>query len=117
MADETTSFQSICINTPGTIPSIHTVIYLPTAGKEEQFVTSLVELDTHIADLFDIHPGAAHFIRGDANSNPKNAFKTSFSIKEMAVIYGLGCLHFFSEDIFHFLSEVVFIFLDKVVFI
>ena len=66
------SFSSILLNLPGTLPSIHTVVYLPTSGREDQFMTSLVELQGHIEDARDKHPEAAHFLRGDANCNPNN---------------------------------------------
>ena len=66
------SFSSILLNFPGTLSSIHTVVYLPTSGRDDQFMTSLVELQVHIEDARDKHPEAAHFLRGDANSNPNN---------------------------------------------
>ena len=37
------SFQSILLKLPGTVPSVHTALYLPTSGKEDQFMSSLVD--------------------------------------------------------------------------
>ena len=56
---------------PGSITSIHTVLYLPTAGRDDQFMSCLVELEAHIDDINLKYPDAAHFVRGDGNSNPK----------------------------------------------
>ena len=77
LPSESPSYLSVLVKMPGTIPSIHTALYLPTAGKEEQFLSSLVELEAHIADIRSIHPAAAHFVRGDANCNPKNTARYS----------------------------------------
>ena len=92
---ESPSYQSVLIKKPGLLSSIHTVIYLPTAGKEEHFMSSLAELESHFTDLRNSHPGAAHFVRGDANSNPKNAarhnllmhFCSSFSFKRVPLLH------------------------------
>ena len=71
------SFQSIYINRPGIQSSTHTCIYLPTAGKNCDFVNSLADLDVHISDLKSKYPDSAHFIRGDANSSMKNVNRHS----------------------------------------
>ena len=72
MPTESSHFQTVLLKPPDAVPSLHTIIYLPTAGKNEEFVTSLVELEAHINDLRSLHPNAPHFIRGDANCNPNN---------------------------------------------
>ena len=69
---ESPSFQTILLKMPGTVPSFHTAVYLPTAGKEDLFFSSLAELSSHFEDIKSKYPEAPHFIRGDANSNPHN---------------------------------------------
>lgn len=71
------SFQSILLKLPGNIPSIHTVLYLPTAGKDDQYISALVDLDEHLNEIVDEHPEAALLLRGDANANPNNAARFS----------------------------------------
>ena len=67
------SFQSILLKLPGTITSLHTVLYLPTSGKEDQFMSSLVLLGEHFEEIRTTYPDSPHFVRGDANVNPNNA--------------------------------------------
>ena len=43
-------------------------MYLPTAGKDAEFVRDLVILQETVDDTFDEYPDALMFIRGDANA-------------------------------------------------
>ena len=54
---------------PGYQTSIHITIYLPTAGKESEFVKELSILQNTIDKLCDEHPDSLVFIRGDANAS------------------------------------------------
>ena len=69
---ESPSFQTILLKLPETVPSLHTALYLPTAGKEDQFFSTLADLTNHLEETQSKYPEAPHFIRGDANSNPNN---------------------------------------------
>ena len=42
------SFQTILLKMPETVPSLHTAIYLLTAGKDDQFFSTLAELTDHL---------------------------------------------------------------------
>ena len=68
-------FVTIVLKMPSVTPSLHTVLYLPTAGKDQEFATMLVELEAHIEEILSIYPDTPHFIRGDANSNPNNHWR------------------------------------------
>ena len=89
------SYQSILLKLPGVIPSIHTALYLPTAGREEQFFSSLVELGAHLDEVTQKYPDAAIFLRGDANVNCNNAarasvfsyFCSTFSLKNIPLLH------------------------------
>ena len=70
-------FQTVLVKIPALVPSLHTALYLPTAGKEHEFTSMLVELEAHIEELRSTFPGAPHFIRGDANSNPNNISRSN----------------------------------------
>ena len=73
LPSKTPSFQSILMKMPGTVTSVHTVLYLPTSGKEDLFMSSLVDLGAHIEEIRLQYPDAPHFFRGDANVNPNNS--------------------------------------------
>ena len=66
------SFLPIVFSPPGHRTSIHFSIYLPTAGKDTEFVEEVVKLGNCIEELLEKHEDAILFIRGDANVNPNN---------------------------------------------
>ena len=72
LPSESPSFQSIFMKIPGTVPSVHTALYLPTSGREDLFLSSLVDLGAHIEEIRSKYPEAPHFFRGDANVNKNN---------------------------------------------
>ena len=62
----------VLLKLPGMSISAHAAIYLPTAGQEAQFVSSLSALEVCLGELLAKHDGIQIFVRGDANVNPKN---------------------------------------------
>ena len=66
------SILPIIFSPPGYQTSIHITIYLPTAGKDAEFVEELVKLDDCVENLLATHLDAVLSIRGDANVNPSN---------------------------------------------
>ena len=71
------SFLPLLFSFPGSVLSIHVTIYLPTAGKEVEFIEVMAKLDNCIHDMTAKHPEAQIFIRGDANVNRKDIARTS----------------------------------------
>ena len=69
---ECPAFLPITFLPPGRIPSIHIAVYLPTQGKESQFVDCIAKLSLCIHQLVEKHPGAAVYLRGDFNVNSNN---------------------------------------------
>ena len=67
---EPSSSRILCLilDKPGYKTSIHITVYLPTAGKDAEFVRDLVILQKTVDDTFDEYPDALMFIRGDANA-------------------------------------------------
>ena len=55
---ESPSFQTILLKLPETVPSLHTALYLPTAGKEDQFFSTLAELTNHLEEIQSNYPEA-----------------------------------------------------------
>ena len=68
----TSSILPLVFDHPDLRPSVHLTIYLPTAGREAEFVDALAHLANIIDEMKEIHPNALLFIRGDANVNPAN---------------------------------------------
>ena len=73
----TTSFTPLVLKLPGIPTSIHIVIYLPTHGKDANFISELASLRLCMEELVVNHPGCLIFIRGDSNVNKKNLSRVS----------------------------------------
>ena len=57
------SYLSLIFAPPDVQPTIHIVVYLPTSGRESEFVEEMANLDSCITALIDDNPGASVFIR------------------------------------------------------
>ena len=79
---DTPAFLPVLLTIPHFLPSIHIALYLPTAGKETQYVHELSELKVCVEALQQRFPNSPVFIRGDANSsktnNSRNLLFTAF---------------------------------------
>ena len=69
----TTSSSSlpILLSIPGLQPTAHIGVYLPTSGKEPEFISALSALDLIITTIKEEY-SIPIYIRGDCNVNPKN---------------------------------------------
>ena len=61
----TSSFLPIIIALPSQAVSIHVTVYLPTSGKNNEFVLELAALDECLETLFSKYPAADLYLRGD----------------------------------------------------
>ena len=79
----TSAFLPVFLHKPGFQPSIHIGVYLPTAGKDPEYLLELSGLKAFVKDSLDKSPNTAIFIRGDANSSRTNEIRdkifTSFA--------------------------------------
>ena len=66
------SFLPIVFSPPGYVTSIHLSIYLPTAGKDTEFVEEILKIENCVEKLLEKHEDAVLYIRGDANVNHNN---------------------------------------------
>ena len=71
------SIQPFIFAPPGLCKSLHVGIYLPTSGKDSQFIDQITNLDHCLAMMRIEHPDMPFFIRGDANVNPNNHKRAS----------------------------------------
>ena len=67
-----TSFLPVILSLPGCPVSVHIALYLPTAGREAEYVEQLALLSNCIKELRVKYEDCLIFIRGDGNTNPKN---------------------------------------------
>ena len=56
---------------PGVSRSAHIAVYLPTAGKDSEFISALAALECALLDIYENH-ACPVYLRGDFNVNPKN---------------------------------------------
>ena len=66
------SFISVLLTPPGVLPSVHTAVYLPTAGKDGEWLTTLIDLEQHVILNAEKYGNPATFLRGDFNASSKN---------------------------------------------
>ena len=100
-------YQSILLKMPGSVSSIHTALYLPTAGKEEQYMSALVELEAHLNEINEKFPDMVHFVRGDANSNPKNIGRFNL-FSHFCSLFSLRRVELFHTTYHHFVGNRLF---------
>ena len=73
------SFVSVLLVLPGHLPSLHTAVYLPTAGRDGDWLACLVELEDHVLSYIEQYDGhLATFLRGDFNASSKNTTRSAF---------------------------------------
>ena len=68
----TSSFTVLILQIPGYQISVQISLYMPTSGKDQEFVAELTNLRVCIEHLTNLYPECALFVRGDSNVNSKN---------------------------------------------
>ena len=87
------AFLPIILKLPDAQVSIHIAIYLPTSGKDAEFVTELASLRICLENLLEMYDDPVIYIRGDGNTNKKNhsrvsildQFLTDFSLSSVKI--------------------------------
>ena len=69
LPSETSRITTLVLDPPETLTTIHINIYLPTSGKESQFINCLATLQATIDDASAQYPDALIYVRGDANAS------------------------------------------------
>ena len=69
---QTSAFLPIILKLPETRISVHIALYMPTHGKDPEFISELASLKNCIDEVTRSHKDPLIFIRGDGNCNPKN---------------------------------------------
>ena len=69
---DSSAFLPVIISIPNHRTSIHVALYLPTAGRDAEYLYELAQLKVVLEDLLLRHPNSLLYIRGDANSSKTN---------------------------------------------
>ena len=104
---ETASFLGIVFHPPATQPSLHVSIYLPTSGKESEFIEEISKLRVFIEDILETYPGCPLFIRGDSNVNKNNIARLNI-FQDFKSIFNLVCIPLGHNTYHHFQGGGVF---------
>ena len=71
------SFVSVLLSPPGILPSLHTAVYLPTAGKDGDWLATIMYLESHFVENVERYGDVAVYLRGDFNASSKNKFRAA----------------------------------------
>ena len=101
---DTAAFLPILLSPPGITPSVHISVYLPTAGKEGQYIEDLGKLSHCLSEIKNNHPSALIFLRGDFNTSRTNSkrmglldyFMTSNNLYDIPICH--TTYHHFTGD-------------------
>ena len=73
----TAAVLPLLLSLPGCSPVSHLTVYLPTSGKENDFLEEVSNLQNIVHQISEDHPNNICFIRGDANVNPNHVKRVS----------------------------------------
>ena len=93
LSNENQSFLAILFKPPDSPPSLHVSLYLPTSGKESEFIEEVTKLEVFLQEMSEMHPSSLIFIRGDSNVNMNNKqrvnifnnFKSSYNLNSVCL--------------------------------
>ena len=69
LPSETSRISAILLDLPEHQTTVHINVYLPTSGKEAEFISTLGTLQVVIEDAKEAHPTALIYVKGDANAS------------------------------------------------
>ena len=104
LTTETPSFQAILFHHPDLEPSLHISLYLPTSGKETEYIEEITKLRDFIDDTLEQHPGSTVFIRGDSNANINNKSRHNI-FRDFQDSFNLVCIPVGHKTYHHFLGD------------
>ena len=100
----TSSFTVLILQLPGYQISIHVGLYLPTSGKDEDFITELTNLRVCVEQLTNKYPMSVLYIRGDSNVNIKNRNRAAL-FSQLLNMFSLLRVPLLHTTYHHFLGE------------
>ena len=101
------AFLPVTLDIPGWTPMIHIGTYLPTAGKDTEYLTDLAAMKDSILDLQAKSPAAVVFVRGDCNSSKSNCVRHN-CLSRFCSDLGLSRVILNHNTYHHFLGDGAF---------
>ena len=74
------SFLPVIYSPPGSPVTAHIALYLPTSGRETDFIDAITELSNTIDDIYQKCEGCMVYIRGNGNVNKNNLQHLHFKL-------------------------------------
>ena len=103
LAVESSAFLPLLFSPPGHPLSIHIAVYLPTQGKENEFMAEIAKLSSYIDQMYDQYPEALFYLRGDFNVNNNNIQRITL-LKHFCQEHELISLHIGHKTYHHFMG-------------
>ena len=103
----TSSFLPMILHPPGNTVSVHIALYLPTSGKDTEFIEEITKLKICIEELSDIYPKSVLFLRGDSNVNKNNKHRSAI-FKQFLLTYNLSTVPIDHKTYHHFVGNGLF---------
>ena len=72
----TSAVLPLLLSPPGLMPTAHITVYLPTAGRDSEFLSDIAALDAIVSEILEDY-SCPIYIRGDFNVNPKNSTRSN----------------------------------------
>ena len=99
-----TAFLPVVFTMPGLQTSIHLTVYLPTHGRENDFISDLAELRNCLDELDARFPDHVLFVRGDSNVNSNNKSRVVL-LQQFLQDYNLARVVMEHNTYHHFVGE------------
>ena len=96
----TSSVLPILLSPPRYTTTAHVTVYLPTSGKDSEFVTALSALEATITDILENH-SCPLYLRGDFNVNPNNVTRCDL-LRSFCEKFALSSIDFGHPSHHHF---------------
>ena len=100
----TTAILPIMFKMPGLKTTVHIALYMPTHGKDSDFVSDLAELRNCLDDLAGRSDDPIIYIRGDGNVNPNNSIRVIL-LQQLITDYNLANIDIGHTTYHHFVGN------------
>ena len=82
------AFLVAVLKIPSLKTSLHVTVYLPTSGKDYEFVSEFADLRNCLDEMVELYSDPVIYIRGDGNVNPNNSSRVVL-LKQLLHDYSL----------------------------
>jgi hypothetical protein len=103
-APTTSAFTALILQVPGYQVTIHIALYLPTSGRDQEFVSELSNLRICLTELTEQYPTAVLYIRGDSNVNKNNKSRVLL-LKQLMENFSLLRVNIPHQTYHHFVGQ------------